>query len=308
VKNSPALRAAALLLAAVLVPACMRSSRTSTTNLGAGTGSTTNPPSPIQGATSISAARLSGAQEVPPVTSSGSGNSRIEVNDAHTQLTTTVNVNGLSNITEAHIHAGPPGVDGPIIFPLASGPFTSPLTVVLTSADLVPAPAQGINTFADAVDALTTGRLYVNVHTAAHPEGEIRSQLGPVQLSSSMTGAQAVPAVSTSATGTTTVLLSPDQTQMAFSMNASGVPNATSAAIQAGGVGVNGPTLFTLNNGSNASAVNGTLTSANFQTQPSAGITSFAQAVDAMLSGNTFVNVGSAANPGGEIRGQITSP
>jgi hypothetical protein len=47
----------------------------------------------------------------------------------------------------------------------------------------------------------------------------------------------------------------------------------------------------------------GTLTAANFT--PSGAITTFAQAVAAIQAGNTYFNIHTAANPGGEVRGQI---
>jgi hypothetical protein len=47
----------------------------------------------------------------------------------------------------------------------------------------------------------------------------------------------------------------------------------------------------------------GMLTAANFT--PSGSITTFAQAVAAIAAGNTYFNLHTAANPGGEVRGQI---
>jgi CHRD domain len=72
---------------------------------------------------------------------------------------------GLSGpVIAAHFH-GPadPGQDAGVLSPI-SGPYASPLhgAVVLT-------PEQ--------VTALRAGRVYVNLHTAAHPDGEARAQL-----------------------------------------------------------------------------------------------------------------------------------
>jgi CHRD domain-containing protein len=48
------------------------------------------------------------------------------------------------------------------------------------------------------------------------------------------------------------------------------------------------------------------LTSANFTPDAANGIITFADAVTAILNGNTYINVHTQANLGGEIRGQLT--
>ncbi len=127
-------------------------------------------------------ATLSGGQEVPPVVSAGIGSALVTPSDDLSSLDFTLITANLLNTTAARIHVGPPGVDGPIIFDLATGLFGSPVTGTLTAADLQPQPLQGINTLADAARAILSGRAYVNVHTGANPAGEIRGQLGPARL------------------------------------------------------------------------------------------------------------------------------
>ena len=127
-------------------------------------------------------ASLDGAQEVPPVATAATGAAVLTVNDAQTEIAITLSYQGIDPavVTAAHIHFGAPGVDGPIIFPLASASFASPLTVTLTAANLTPDASVGINTFADAVAAMVAGNTYVNVHTIANSDGEIRGQIGAV--------------------------------------------------------------------------------------------------------------------------------
>ena len=96
--------------------------------------------------------------------------------DDEKSITYTVTYAGLTgDVVAAHIHVGDLKTAGPIILPLKVGP--SPMTGTLTAADLK--AAGGVNTFADAVAAIRAGNTYVNLHTAAHPGGEVRGQLVP---------------------------------------------------------------------------------------------------------------------------------
>ena len=109
--------------------------------------------------------KLSGDQEVPPVKTSATGNGTITVNDDKTVSgsVTTAGVNGVA----AHIHNGAPGKNGPVAVPLTKdgdNKWTVGPGAKLTDAQ-----------FAD----FKAGNLYVNVHSAAHKDGEIRGQLKP---------------------------------------------------------------------------------------------------------------------------------
>jgi len=109
-------------------------------------------------------ATLSGTSEAPSVDSKGTGQAALDCDSATKQLKWTVTYSGLSgNATAAHIH-GPAAVgsNAPPIIPFASA--ASPINGSVTLND-----AQ--------VASLMAGMLYVNVHTAAHPPGEIRGQI-----------------------------------------------------------------------------------------------------------------------------------
>jgi hypothetical protein len=121
-------------------------------------------------------ASLDGSEETPPTSVSGSGEGTFVINNDQTQIEFDLSQTGLENVLFAHIHVGPPGVAGPIIFNLAGGSFTE-VTGTLTAADLAPAPAQGINTFADAVNSILAGNTYANIHTAQFPGGAVRGQI-----------------------------------------------------------------------------------------------------------------------------------
>jgi cysteine-rich repeat protein len=107
-------------------------------------------------------ATLSGAAETPPVVTVATGTATMTLNPNGT-LTYDVTTSGLVG-TMAHIHFGAAGVPGPITINLTGGPSVwSGTTAALT----VEQKAQ-----------LAAGQLYVNVHTAANVNGEIRGQLG----------------------------------------------------------------------------------------------------------------------------------
>jgi hypothetical protein len=109
-------------------------------------------------------ATLSGAEEVPPVETAGTGSADVTWNSGTKELSWTIDFSGLSGpATAAHFH-GPadPGAN--------AGP-------VITIEDLE-SPSEGTATLTDEQAAdLAAGKWYVNVHTAANPDGELRGQV-----------------------------------------------------------------------------------------------------------------------------------
>jgi hypothetical protein len=129
--------------------------------------------------------QLTGAEEVPPVVTTASGTAQAVLSEDRQTLTVTLTGQGFSSpVISAHIHVGFPGENGPVIFTLFNrdndGAFVSPDVTVLTAANLEPAPAQGITTFEEALQAIEIGRAYVNIHTETNQAGEIRGQLNLV--------------------------------------------------------------------------------------------------------------------------------
>lgn len=122
-------------------------------------------------------------------------------------------------------------------------------------------------------------------------------------LSAILTGSQEVPPVQTDAGGNATVKINAARTQIVVELNTTGLQNVTAAHIHKGAVGENGPVIFTLYrqvDGPFPATLRKTLTEVD-QGSP----LSFAEAVDAILSGNTYINVHTPSHPAGEIRGQI---
>ena len=108
---------------------------------------------------------LTGDQEVPPVTTKATGKSSIKV-ASDKSVSGGVSFEGVT-ASAAHIHHAAPGANGPVIVPLTKATETSfsvPAGTKLSDAQY---------------DAYKAGNLYVNVHSAAHPGGEIRVQLKP---------------------------------------------------------------------------------------------------------------------------------
>jgi hypothetical protein len=135
----------------------------------------------MTGSAATLTAQLTGAQEVPPVATTFTGESTVSVDAARTMVTiATTHTIPPANTTMAHIHVGGAGVSGPIIFNLVTAsPVPSSFNNTLTAANLTPQSAQGVNTFSDAIDKILSGQTYVNIHTMAYPAGEIRGQLHP---------------------------------------------------------------------------------------------------------------------------------
>lgn len=109
---------------------------------------------------------LSGAEQVPPVTTSASGSGTITVKEDKS-VSGSVTTSGIA-ATAAHIHMAAPGRNGPIIIRLTKGADGSTWSV-----------SDGAKLTDAQYEAYKAGNLYVNVHSAAYKGGEIRGQLKP---------------------------------------------------------------------------------------------------------------------------------
>jgi hypothetical protein len=109
--------------------------------------------------------KLTGDQEVPanPSTAVGTGTITVAADGSVSGSVTAPTLQAMA----AHIHVGAAGVNGPVIIPLTGGP--GGVWSVPAGAKLTPEQLQ----------AYKAGGLYVNVHTAEHKGGEIRTQLTP---------------------------------------------------------------------------------------------------------------------------------
>jgi hypothetical protein len=133
-------------------------------------------------------AHLSGANEVPPVDLNGQGQVTFTLNESGTALHYKLMVANINNITQAHIHCGASGVNGPVVVFLfgfdATGVTKNGILAegTITSANIIARPSSdacmgGLATFENLLERMRNGGVYVNVHTLAFPGGEIRGQV-----------------------------------------------------------------------------------------------------------------------------------
>ena len=131
-------------------------------------------------------------------------------------------------------------------------------------------------------------------------------------LTATLTGAQETPApgINTGAFGNATVVVNMRTRTVTWTVNVFNLPSGVTAGhIHVGAVGTAGPTVinFTVPTGaSNDFAITGSAVDTTFTLRPDQGIRSADDMFQAILGGNTYVNVHSAVNGGGEIRGQLT--
>jgi CHRD domain len=111
------------------------------------------------------AVKLTGDQEVPATTSAATGVGTIVIKNDKS-VTGSIKTAGIDG-TMAHIHLAEPGKNGPPI-----------ITLNKTAANTWSVP-DGSKLTDDQYKSFKDGNLYVNVHSAEHKSGEIRTQLKP---------------------------------------------------------------------------------------------------------------------------------
>lgn len=153
------------------------------------------------GQTAKFTAELSGKNEVPPVETPSTGQATFVLSKDGNSLMYTLSVSNIADVTMAHIHIGAPGSNGEhvaFLYPVGmagsmgekEGDMASEMDDkasphkmsgviargTLRAKDLV-GPLKG-KSIADLVAQIRAGKAYVNVHTKAHSDGEIR---GPIR-------------------------------------------------------------------------------------------------------------------------------
>ena len=145
-------------------------------------------------------------------------------------------------------------------------------------------------TSSDSTDNTVT--LYAGPRTRLTPEQEVQ-----------------IPAVTSAARGNVALLVSDNVIEYRLNVAPLPISTVTAAHIHVGAAGSNGPIIFSLYfSGFGVpftGVLSGALTAFNLQAQPANGISSFSDAINAILSGQAYVNLHTTFFPAGEIRGQI---
>lgn len=138
------------------------------------------------------AARVSGANEVPAVSTPGRGSFQATIDETARAIDYEFTFEGLqANVLQSHIHFAQKNVNGAIIVWLCGSatnpgpagtqlcPQSGTISGVITPANILTVSTQGMATgeFEELVAALRAGLAYVNVHTVQSPGGEIRGQI-----------------------------------------------------------------------------------------------------------------------------------
>jgi hypothetical protein len=262
---------------------------------------------------------LNAAQVSATNTSTATGTASVVVSSDRQSITVITRTTGLGTITGAHIHAGLTGTSGlmrvesPIIFSLFDSTqlgSNGEITRTLASPNLTAQASVGISTFADAVNAILAGRAYIDFHTTAYPTGEIRGQILPATFTAQLSGANEVPPNTLTATGNATLTIDPSNCTLGVTVSTAGLDNSTVTGIdiQVGASDENGPVIFAVfavPQGPFTGSFSRTLTATDLVVQSGAGILTCFDAINAVITGDAYVNVRTLTNPNGAIRGQF---
>jgi CHRD domain/Secretion system C-terminal sorting domain len=244
-------------------------------------------------------ANMDSTQEIPAPGGQvpGKGTGSFWLNSTGTALNYSITVDGLSGpLLAGHFHDAAAGTAGGVVKTLSFVNNTA--TGSWSSTDA----SQPFND--SMVTEFLNGRLYVNVHTSANPGGEIRGQVmrsTDIGYSADMDSAQEVPAP---------VGLVPGKGTFSVGL-------ITDGSISYEGVvtGLSGPITAAHFHDAQSGVAGGVVKSITFGSDTAKGDWTSGDATqpltDALLrdlvAGKLYVNVHTTANPGGEIRGQVTN-
>jgi hypothetical protein len=126
--------------------------------------------------------KLSGSEEVPPVTTNATGEATYSFNTSVTELTFKVKLANIEDVKFSHIHLAPKGVNGGVVVTLKADRVDGPVNGEyaegkITAADLSGNLKGGPLSILKA--AMESEYTYTNVHSDEYPAGEVRGQIKP---------------------------------------------------------------------------------------------------------------------------------
>lgn len=232
-------------------------------------------------------ARMNGAQEVPSVTTNAVGVATISLNEMMDSICVSVSVNGLSGaITGIHIHEASMGATGGVVTDLSAGLSGNLVTLQLPVSTAM-------------LEKMMMGMYYVNVHTAANINGEIRGQ---IYLESDMlyrawcdTTQETTVVLGANPTGLATFHLNKNEEKMMVKFVGTGFSGAiTGAHLHYGAAGMSGGVAIDLTTMISGNTIMGT-----FNPMTPVGF------LDSLKMGKVYLNVHTTLNMNGEVRGQL---
>lgn len=220
-------------------------------------------------------------------TESGSATVKVYSDNSITVDAMLVGFSSADNLTAAHFHTGDPVTNGPVVLDLKPT-FTGSMLKASVSA---------VRT--SLIDSIKAGSadLYLNIHSSQVGSGLVRGQLfNPVMFATTvaLSGANEVPAVSTTATGTSLLRITEDNKLYSkiTVTNLEASDALTMAHIHTGAAGVNGGVLI----GLCSSAADFGITKIYTPTST---------VINSIKADALYVNVHSTTRPSGILRGQI---
>ena len=235
----------------------------------------------------VIAVELSNEGVFPAVDSDATGSGEVTVNLVTGAVSGGVTVEGIT-ATLAHIHRGFAGVNGPVVVNFEQDP---------DDPNRWNAAEDGMLN-EDDVDNLLTGALYVNVHSAAFPGGEIRGQLQPDNITvviDVMSNEQVVPPAPDAADGRIATTIDSNASTATIHVFTSDIVEPTEAHVHIAAEGENAADVL--------------LDLAQDESDPthwSAELQDVsAEALEDFAANLWYVDVHSTGLPDGAVRGQI---
>jgi len=254
-----------------------------------------NPAGEIRGQILLEADRafiasLDAEQETAEVDSDGMGLANFNLSKMGSTVKYEVVVDGLSgSIQMAHLHMAEAGSDGPVVVDLGDGIDGNTISGSFNAMD-----------FEGLTEAMMMGNIYINVHTAMFPAGEVRGQLmldRSISHDAVLDTDQEIPApMGAMGNGLAQVGLNYTMDTLFYRVQLEGLTGpATGAHFHEGVFGETGPVLIGITDDIDGNRIEGFVT----------GEALTVENINKFLSGGIYLNIHTDMNAPGEIRGQV---